>query len=183
MTCSYNISVPYTECDCYERLVGSPVTCSRYLWRSKYKQHCWVEYDSTGGVRQLTKCPTCSYCAHDLSRENSLTIRIILIIIIIVFSVWIFSTLFRKKSQPGPLGPSSKHRLQPTLEETSSAVFFLFSHAQIMRARKLGNIPHCQTSGDSICPCWSPPRLQNSSLGQLEDMIKSYLWSYKPQVA
>jgi len=58
---------PYTERDCYERLVGS-----RDLWRSKYKQHCWVEYDSTGSVRQLTKCPTCSYCAHDLSRENSL---------------------------------------------------------------------------------------------------------------
>ena len=55
-----------------ERLVGSPVTCSRDSWRSKYKQYCWVEYDSTGGVRQLTKCPTCSYCAHDLSRENSL---------------------------------------------------------------------------------------------------------------
>ena len=32
-----------------------------------------MEYDSTGGVRQLTKCPTCSYCAHDLSRENSLS--------------------------------------------------------------------------------------------------------------
>jgi len=29
-------------------------------------------HDSTGGVRQLTKCPTCSYYAHDLSRENSL---------------------------------------------------------------------------------------------------------------
>ena len=70
VTCSYNISVP--ERDCYERLVGSPVTCNRDSWRSKYKQHCWVEYDSTGGVRQLTKCLTCSYCARDLSRENSL---------------------------------------------------------------------------------------------------------------
>ena len=55
-----------------ERLVGSPVICNQDSWRSKYKQHCWVEYDSTGGVRQLTKCPTCSYCAHDLSRENGL---------------------------------------------------------------------------------------------------------------
>jgi len=45
---------------------------SRVSWRSKYKQHCWVEYDSTGGVRQLTKSPTCSYCAHGLLRENNL---------------------------------------------------------------------------------------------------------------
>jgi len=54
-----------------ERLVGSPVTYSRDSRRSKYKQHCWVEYDSTGGVTQLTKCPTCSYCTHDLTRDNS----------------------------------------------------------------------------------------------------------------
>jgi len=31
-----------------------------------------MEYDSTGGVKQLTKYPTCSCCAHGLSRENSL---------------------------------------------------------------------------------------------------------------
>ena len=31
-----------------------------------------MEYDSTGGVRQLIKCPACSCCAHGVSRENSL---------------------------------------------------------------------------------------------------------------
>ena len=31
-----------------------------------------MEYDSTGGVRQLIKCPTCFCCAHGVSRENSL---------------------------------------------------------------------------------------------------------------
>jgi len=39
---------------------------------SKYKQHCWVEYDGTGGVRQLIKCPTCFCCAHGVSHKNSL---------------------------------------------------------------------------------------------------------------
>ena len=75
VTCSYNISVPYTVRNCYERLVGSPFTvlsCSQSSWSSKYKQHCWVEYDSTGTVRQLIKCPACSCCAHVVSRENSL---------------------------------------------------------------------------------------------------------------
>jgi len=51
----------------------------------------------------------------------------------------------------------------------SPVVFFLFSHAQIMWVRKSGNIPHCR---DSVCPCWGPCRLQNSSLWQLEDMIR-----------
>ena len=59
------------------------------------------------------------------------------------------------------------------LRKMSPAIFFLFSHAQIMQVRKPGNIPHCQTSGDSICPCWGPCRLQNSSLGQLENMIRA----------
>jgi len=93
-----HICTLYTERDCYEHLFGGPVTCSWCLWRSKYKQHCWVKYDSTGGVRHLTKCLTCSYCAHGLSRENSLNNTNISNnnnIIIIVFSVWIFSTLFR----------------------------------------------------------------------------------------
>jgi len=75
VTCSYNISVPYTVRNCYERLVGGPFTelsCSQGSWSSKYKQHCWVEYDSTGGVMQLIKCPACSCCAHGVSRENSL---------------------------------------------------------------------------------------------------------------
>ena len=52
VTCSYNISVPYTVRDCYKRLVGGPVTvlsCSRGSVQATY--------DSTGGVRQLTKCP------------------------------------------------------------------------------------------------------------------------------
>ena len=75
VTCSYNISVPYTVRNCYEHLVGGPFTvlsCSQGSWSSKYKQHCWVEYDSTGGIRQLIKCPACSCCVHGVSRENSL---------------------------------------------------------------------------------------------------------------
>ena len=73
VTCSYNISVPYTVRNCYEHLVGGPFTilsCSQGSWSSKYKQHCWVEYDSTGGVRQLITCPACSCCAHGVSYEN-----------------------------------------------------------------------------------------------------------------
>ena len=31
-----------------------------------------MEYDSTGGVRQLVKFPACSCCAHGVSHENSL---------------------------------------------------------------------------------------------------------------
>ena len=53
----------------------------------------------------------------------------------------------------GPGGVSSKHRLQLTLEEDVSSHLLLFSHAQIMWVRKPGNILHCQTSGDTICPC------------------------------
>jgi len=48
------------------------LSCSQGSQSYKYKQHCLVEYDSTGGVRQLIKCPTCSCCAHGVSRENSL---------------------------------------------------------------------------------------------------------------
>ena len=160
-----------------EHLVGSPVTCGRDSWRSKYKQHCWVEYDSTGGVRQLTKCPlaralTLHMISHvkirslnnmninDNNNNNRIFSLNILCVIQVKVSAW-----------PQVLGPSSKHRLQLTLEETSPAVFFLFSHAQIMLGRKLGNIPHCQTSWDSICPWWGPHRLQNSGLGQLVDTI------------
>ena len=121
----YSLYIKFTSQNSYERLVGGPFTvlsCSQGSWRSKYKQHCWVEYDSTGGVRQLTKCPTCSYCAHDLSRENSLNNtninnnnnRIFGYLFIyhywagsttdmlrkkekntIIKTVWIFSTLFR----------------------------------------------------------------------------------------
>ena len=74
---SYNVQYLYLiMCivNCYEHLVGGPFTvlfCSQGSWSSKYKQHCWVEYDSTGGVRQLIKCPACSCCAHGVSRENS----------------------------------------------------------------------------------------------------------------
>ena len=58
VTCSYSTTYLYLILNVtamLECLVGSPVTCSRDSWRSKYKQHCWVQYDSTGGVRQLTK--------------------------------------------------------------------------------------------------------------------------------
>ena len=157
-----------------DRLVGSPVTCSRDSWRSKYKQHCWVDYDSTGGVRQLTKCLTCSYCAHDLLHENSLNNTNINNNNNRIFSLNILHVI-QVKVSAWPLGAELEaYRLQPMLEETSPAICFMFSHAQIMLGRKLGNIPHCQTSsGDSICPCWGPHRLQNSSLGQLEDMIRA----------
>jgi len=72
VTCSYNIFVPYTVHNCYECLVGGPFTVLSYSqgsWNSKYKQHCWVEYDSTSGVRQLIKCPACSCCTHGVSCE------------------------------------------------------------------------------------------------------------------
>jgi len=75
VVCSYNISVPYTVRNCNERLFGGPFTvlsCSQGSWGSKYKQHCWVEYDSTGGIRQLIKYPASSCCAHGVSHENSL---------------------------------------------------------------------------------------------------------------
>ena len=55
----------------------------------------------------------------------------------------------------------------------TSPGIFLFSHAQIMRARKPGSWPHCQNSGDSIRPCRGPRRLQNRSLRQFEDMIRA----------
>jgi len=157
--------------NCYEHLVGGPFTvlsCSQGSWSSKCKQHCWVEYDSTGGVRQLIKCPVCSCCAHGVSHENSLNNtynnnRI--------FGLNILCVTGNSLSlDPWGWAWSIDYNLRS--RKTSPAIFFLFSHAQIIRARKPGKMPHCQTSGDSICPCWGPCRLQNSSLGQLENMIR-----------
>ena len=75
---------------------------------------------------------------------------------------------------------SSKHRLQPMLEEDVSRYLFVYSHAQIMQAWKPGSWPHCQTSGDSIRSCRGPCRLQNRSLRQLEDMIRATCGATSP---
>ena len=83
-----------------------------------------------------------------------------------------------------PLRPSSKNRLQPILKEDVSRYPFVYSHAQMMWARKPSSWPHCQTRGDSIRPaCQGPCRSQNRSLRQLEDMIRAIPLELQARVA
>ena len=153
------------------------LSCSQGSWRSKYRHHRWVECDSTGGVRQLTKCPTCSCtcCVHGVSppRENSLS--------------RIFNTN-NNNNNNRLFHPNKFHIIQVTvpawplersidynlrLRKMSPGILFLFIYVQIMRARRSDSLPHCQISGDSICPCRGPCRFQKNSLRQLEDMIRA----------